>query len=234
MISASSQLADLHYVGGGAGAVCVPRYRYVNGDRIDNITDWAVSQFERHYDGSPRVAKDDVFAYVYGVLHDPIYRDTYSINLKRDFPKIPLYSNFKQWCEWGQALLDLHIGYNGAKPFPLVRTDVADTVVRATGQVPRVILRADSDKGNIVLDAETQLSGIPAIAWHYKLGSRSAIEWVLDEHREHAPKDAVVREKFNTYRFVDHKEQVIDLLARVITVSVETVEITESMRAAQR
>lgn len=84
------------------------------------------------------------------------------------------------------------------------------------------------------MDAETQLSGIPAIAWHYRLGSRSAIEWVLDEHREHAPKDAVVREKFNTYRFADHKEQVIDLLARVITVSVKTVEITESMRAAKR
>jgi predicted helicase len=234
MVSASSKLADLHYVGGGAGAVCVPRYRYANGQRIDNITDWAVAEFGRHYGGNLHLVKDDVFAYVYAVLHDPTYRDTYDVNLKRDFPKIPLYPNFKQWRGWGQELLDLHIGYEDAEPFPLVRTDVADEKVRATGQVPRVILKAESWKGNIVLDAETQLSGIPASAWLYKLGSRSAIEWVLDQHREHAPKDAVVREKFNTYRFADHKERAIDLLARVVAVSVKTVEITETMRAAKR
>ncbi len=234
MVSASSQLADLHYVGAGAGAVCATRYRYVNGERIDNITDWAVAEFRRHYGDNLSLVKDDVFAYVYGVLHDPIYRDNHDIDLKHDFPKIPLYSNFTQWREWGQALLDLHMGYELAEPFPLVRTDVADEKVRATGQVPRVILKADSEKGNIVLDAETQLSGIPASAWLYRLGSRSAIEWVLDQHREHAPKDPVVREKFSTYRFADYKEETVDLLARVVTVSVKTIEITEAMRAAKR
>ena len=69
----------------------------------------------------------------------------------------------------------------------------------------------------------------PAVAWAYKLGNRSALEWVLERHKETTPKDATIREKFNTYRFADHKERVIDLLARVTTVSVETMRIVGAM-----
>jgi len=85
-----------------------------------------------------------------------------------------------------------------------------------------------------VLDTETQLSGVPTAAWDYKLGNRSAIDWVLDQHKEKKSRDPIVREKFNTYRFADHKEWVVDLLSRVVTVSGRTVEITESMRTAAR
>lgn len=234
MVSASCQLADLHYVGGGAGAVCVPRYRYANGQRIDNITDWAVVQFELYYGNEQHITKDDLFSYIYGVMHDPVYRATFEVNLKQDFPNIPLYPDFAQWRDWGKALLDLHIGYEGADPFPLVRIAVAGKGTKATTRGPRATLRADAAKGIISLDTETELSGIPLSAWRYMLGSRSAIEWVLDQHKERAPKDLFVRDKFNTYRFADHKEAVIDLLARVVTVSVKTVEITEAMGEAAR
>ncbi len=66
---------------------------------------------------------------------------------------------------------------------------------------------------------------IPDSAWEYRLGSRSALEWVLDQYKERTPRDPTIRERFNTYRFADHKEHVIDLLKRVCTVSVETVRI---------
>jgi predicted helicase len=102
------------------------------------------------------------------------------------------------------------------------------------GQTPRVILKADRDNGIIVLDADTQLSGVPKAAWDYKLGNRSALDWVLDQHKEKMPKDPTIREKFNTYRFADYKERVIDLLKRVTSVSVRTVEIVEAMRTAAR
>jgi predicted helicase len=85
-----------------------------------------------------------------------------------------------------------------------------------------------------VLDGETQLSGVPAEAWNYRLGNRTALEWVLDQHKARTPKDPTIREKFNTYRFADHKEKVIDLLRRVTRVSVETVAITEAMRRLRR
>ena len=105
---------------------------------------------------------------------------------------------------------------------------------QATGQMPRVILKVDPNNGVIVLDSETQLSGVPSTAWDYKLGNRSAIEWVLDQHKEKKPRDPTIRERFNTYRFADYKEQVIDLLKRIVTVSAKTVDIVEAMRSAVR
>ena len=96
------------------------------------------------------------------------------------------------------------------------------------------MLRANKDSGNIQLDSETQLMGVPPKAWTYRLGNRSALEWILDQYKEKSPKDPTIREKFNTYRFADHKEKVIDLLKRVTRVSVETVKIVEAMQAEKR
>lgn len=208
-----------------------PRYRYAaSGDRLDNITDWAVKQFAARYGTAAAITKDDIFAYVYAVLHDPAYRETYALNLKREFPRIPLYPDFRKWCDWGQRLLDLHIGYEAVAPFALTRTDTPDPK-RAEGTTPAVKLKSDAENGVVVLDADTQLSGVPTEAWRYRLGNRSAIDWVLDQHKEKTPKDPTIREKFNTYRFADYKETVVDLLARVVTVSVETVAITDAMAA---
>lgn len=213
----------------------LPRYRYVSpGERIDNITDWALNKFSTHYGKPAKITKDDIFHYVYGVLHDPIYRETYAQNLKREFPRIPLYPNFRQWANWGQRLMDLHIGYEAVAPWPLTRTDTPDTKARAVGVSPKVALKADHAAGTITLDSETTLTGIPAAAWTYRLGNRTALEWILDQHKEKTPKDKTIRERFNTYRFADHKEKVIDLLTRVTRVSVETMEIVEAMKAAKR
>lgn len=76
--------------------------------------------------------------------------------------------------------------------------------------------------------------GAPPQAWRYKLGNRSALEWILDQYKEKTPKDPTIREKFNTYRFADHKEKVIDLLRRVTRVSVETMQIVDAMRTEKR
>jgi predicted helicase len=177
--------------------------------------------------------KDAIFAYCYAVLHDPVYREKYALNLKREFPRIPFYDDFALWAGWGQQLLDLHIGYETASPFKFTRIDTPSPK-RAKGSHPKPKLKSDPDKGLIVVDEDTQLSGIPREAWDYRLGNRSAIDWVLDQHKEKTPRDPTVREKFNTYRFSDYKESMIDLLARVITVSLETVKITEAMRGMVR
>ena len=213
----------------------LPRYRYTSeGERLDNITDWGLKQFQTRYGKEAAISKDDIFAYCYGVLHDPVYRETYALNLKREFPRLPFYDDFTQWRDWGQTLLDLHIGYETAEPFPLERSDTPDTKARAAGLTPLPKLKSDHDTGVITLDSETRLSGVPAEAWTYRLGNRSAIDWVLDQYKEKTPKDKTIREKFNTYRFADYKDQVIDLLRRVTTVSVRTVAITEAMRALKR
>jgi len=227
----------------------LPLYRYDEaGNRADNITDWGLKQFRQHYEqpspqpspaggrGSKtqKITKEAIFHYCYAVLHDPLYREKYALNLKREFPRIPFYADFWQWAAWGEALMKLHIGYESVEPFKLKRTDIPDEKVRAAGLQPKALLRADKDAGSIALDSETTLRGIPPEAWNYKLGNRCALEWVLDQYKETKPKDPTIREKFDTYRFADYKEKVIDLLARVTTVSVETERITQAMKAAAR
>ncbi len=185
-------------------------------------------------EGKRELTKDAIFHYVYGVLHDPLYREKYAQNLKRDFPRLPFYPDFWRWADWGERLMALHIGYETVEPWPLERRDIPDTKARAAGVSPRVILRADRDAGIITLDSETTLSGIPKEVWDYRLGNRAALDWILDQHKEKTPKDPTIREKFNTYRFADYKEKVVDLLMRVTRVSVETVAITGAMRALKR
>ena len=101
-------------------------------------------------------------------------------------------------------------------------------------KAPKPVLRSDPDKGLVIVDADTQIAGIPREAWDYRLGNRSAIDWVLDQHKEKKPRDPTVAAKFNSYRFADYKESMIALLAKVVRVSVETVKITEAMRAVER
>ena len=196
--------------------------RYTSeGERVSNITEWGLRQFrERYSDDS--ISAEDIFAYTYGVLHDPVYREKYSVDLLREFPRLPFYPEFQHWVKMGQELLDLHIGFESAEPYPLQRVEQA-------GEAKRVILRADKERGVIVLDDVTSLAGVPPDAWRYRLGSRSALEWVLDQHKERKPRDPTIAEKFNTYRFADYKERVIDLLQRVCAVSVGTMDVVDDM-----
>ena len=219
---ASSQIVDLNCL--PAGCQCLPLYRYdKEGTRIDNITDWGLQQFQKHYNDKT-ITKLDIFHYTYAVLHYPEYRSKYELNLKREFPRLPFYDNFSQWVEWGSKLMELHINYETVEPYPLTRIDTNNNLK------PKTKLKADREKNSINLDDVTFLQDIPKIAWEYKLGNRSALEWILDQYKEKKPKDQTIAERFNNYRFADYKETVIDLLQRVCTVSVETMKIIEAMR----
>jgi predicted helicase len=220
---------------GNGGTQGVSLYRYTStGERVENITDWGLKQFRDHYGKAEKITKEDIFHYVYGVLHDPVYREKYALNLKREFPRIPFYPGFRAWVSWGKRLMDLHIGYEAVEPWPITRTDTPDEKARAAGVTPKTILRADPDSGIIRIDGETTLSAFPKKAFAYRLGNRSALEWILEQYKEKTPKDPTIREKFNTYRFAEYKEKVIDLIGRVTRVSVETVEVIEAMKSARR
>ncbi len=206
---------------------CLPLYRYDNnGKRIDNITNWGLTQFQNHYNDST-ITKLDIFHYTYAVLHNPGYRKKYELNLKREFPRLPFYNDFHKWVSWGKHLMDLHINYETVEPYLLKRIDLPWGEDRKT--TPKAKLKTDKTKGTIILDDITTLEGIPKIAWEYYLGNRCGLEWILDQYKEKKPKDPTIAEKFNTYRFADYKEQVIDLLQRVCTVSVETMKIIQEM-----
>ncbi|MBB1126929.1 type ISP restriction/modification enzyme, partial [Thiospirillum jenense] len=238
---AIDRIPDLNFVSpASGGSQTFPLHVFnESGDCSDNITDWALEQFTAHYQTeltSPARALDKpaIFHYCYAVLHDPIYRDKYALNLKRDFPRIPFYSEFWRWVDWGAALLDLHLNYEQTTPFPFTRIDTPDDRARAAGVNPKVLLRADVNNGSIRIDSETTLFDIPATAWTYQLGNRCAIEWILDQYKEKTPKDPTIRARFNTYRFADYKESVINLIARVTTVSIETMQIVNAMYKLNR
>ena len=207
------------------GLQCLPLYRYTgDGERVSNITERGLRQFREHY-GDDSITDEDIFAYVYAMLHDPAYRQRYEVDLRREFPRVYFQDDFAWWAQHGQELLDLHIGFEAAEPWPLERQD-------KDGVTPtRAILRADKGRGIITLDEQTTLAGVPAQAWEYWLGNRSALEWVLDQYKERKPRDPTIRERFNTYRFADHKEQVIDLLNHVCAVSALTTSIVNELGA---
>ena len=218
-VLATTRISDFHFTG---DTQCLPLYRYTpDGEQVSNITEWGLRQFREHY-GDDSISAEDVFAYTYGVLHDPVYRQKYAIDLLREFPRLPFYPQFWDWVKKGQELLELHTGFESVEPYPLEQ-------VKQVGEAKRVTLRADKDEGRIILDDVTALAGVPPDAWRYRLGTRSALEWVLDQYKERKPRDPTIAAKFNTYKFADYKEHVIDLLRRVCTVSVATMEVVDGM-----
>lgn len=264
-ILASTQIPDYSFL---EATQCLPLYRYdKSGNRQDNLTDWALNLFREHYQPKPEtekevgqlsdaelavftgiklISKEDIFHYTYAVLHNPAYRKKYELDLKREFPRLPLYADFFAWASLGKQLMELHINYETVEPFDLKLIETKQEIKEAKqkamfpiAQEPealytkkpklKVKLKADKESGIIELDEQTALSGVPKQAWEYKLGNRSALEWVLDQYKEKKPSDPTIAEKFNTYRFADYKDEVINLLKRVCTVSVETMRIVGEM-----
>jgi predicted helicase len=209
---------------GGRPSQCLSFYRYDKGNRLENITDWGLNQFRSHYQDN-RITKENIFHYTYAVLHHPAYREKYALNLKREFPRLPFYEDFPKWVAWGKQLMDLHLNYETVEKYTLKRIEKK----LASNKANKPKLKADKEAGKIQLDDITTLQGIPPEAWDYKLGNRSALEWILDQYKEKKPRDQTIAEKFNTYRFADYKEQVIELLQRVCTVSVKTMLIIREM-----
>ena len=223
-VLATDRTWDYHFTG---DSQCIPLYRYDSeGKRKSNITGWGLSQFREHY-GNAKIKAEDIFHYAYGILHSPSYREKYGVNLLQEFPRLPFYADFRKWAKWGAELMVLHLSFETAKPFPLLRQD-------SEGDSGRAKLQAKREDGRIVVDEKTTLDGIPPEAWEYKLGRHSALEWVLDQHKEKKVKDPTVAAKFPPSPFSGRKEEVIELLRRVCTVSVETVKIIRKMESEKQ
>jgi predicted helicase len=144
VVLAVAGVADLHFGSSIDAYQQLPQYRFdAAGHKTDNITDWSLNQFRNHYKAGPgkrlpEPDKEGIFHYVYAVLHDPAYREKYALNLKREFPRIPLHgsvrADFWRWADWGRELMDLHIGYESVAPCAeIVRRDIPDEKARAAG-----------------------------------------------------------------------------------------------------
>ena len=236
---------------GASGRACqvLPRYTYdlpqegpaqasllpSEPGRRDNITASALAAYRARYGGD--VTADHVFAYVYGLLHSPEYRERYAVDLAKLLPRIPEVATaqvFHAFASAGQRLLELHIGYEDAAPYPLdeqVRPAAPDTPGRYRVTKMRWDGPArDPDRSCIVVNDWITLAGIPDEAHDYVVGPRSALAWLLDRYQVKTAKDSGIVNDVNQWGEEQGQPRyILDLVKRIVTVSVETMAIVRAL-----
>ena len=207
------------------GSQCFPFYTYDEDgtNRQENITDWALAEFRTHYKDDT-ITKWDIFHYNYGLLHHPAYRETYEANLKRDLPHIPFVKDFWGFTKAGAALADLHVNYESQPEYNLKFVQTPD--VPLNWRVEK--MKLSKDKTQIVYNNFLTLDGIPAKTFDYRLGTRSALEWVIDQYRVKTDRRSGI---VNDPNRTDDPQYIVKLLGKVITVSLETVDIIDNLPA---
>ena len=172
------------------------------------------------------ITKTDIFHYIYAVLHSPDYRTKYEINLKQDFPRIPFYDDFSKYADLGRELMNLHLGkFEPQNLLEIVEIPQTENQQKFVSNTP--ILKLDKKTNEIILDNLTKIVGISNKALEYKLGNRSAIEWILDQYK---PKKETENDEFDNYNWTKLKPQVIDLLQKVHRISLKTQEIVLELK----
>jgi predicted helicase len=225
MVLVTKNIIDYHLVGAGAGTQCFPYYTYSEDgtNRRENITDWALKQFQSKF--GEHITRWDIFHYVYGMLHHPQYRERYAQNLKRDLPHIPLVATqsvFDCCVTTGKALMDLHLNYESEKEYRLDWLENED--VPFSWRVEKMHLTPD--KTAIIVNESLTLSGIPPESFQYRLGNRSALDWIIDQYQVKTDqRSGIVSDPNN----LDDPEYIVRLVGKVITVSVETVKLVDDL-----
>ena len=210
-------IPDFHITG---DSQCFPFYTYDEDgtNRQENITDWALAEFREHY-GDDTISKWDIFHYNYALLHHPTYREKYQMNLKRDLPHIPFAEDFWGFAKAGAELADLHVNYESAPKYDGLRSIEADGMP-IDWNVEK--MRLSKDKTQLKYNDFLTLDGIPPEAYDYRLGNRSALEWIVDQYRVKTDKRSGI---VNDPNRADQPRYIVDLIGRVIHVSLRTVEI---------
>ena len=228
-----------------AGAQCFPRYRYpkpVNtldatetpelgidpeSDRIDNISDTALRAFRDHY-RSDMITKNAIFNYVYGILHSPIYRETFANDLLKEIPRIPFAPGFHAFAEAGKALATLHLGYETCEQYPLEMIFVHDGEPQPYHyQLTEKAMRLVDDGVTLVINEHMRLSGIPDEAHRYVVNDRTPLEWFIDRYRIKRDKASGILNDPNGW--FENPCDLVTAIRRIVHVSVESTRIIEGL-----
>lgn len=223
--------------------------RYV---RHDAITDTALKVFRKAYpnvrirrhapvdgrlfeDGNrgSRISKEDIFYYVYGILHSPEYRRRFGNNLRKELPRIPLAKDFKAFMDAGRELAALHLGYESVDRWPVMEVGDRENPGRTEKMTyPNKV--TDPDTGKKVPDRTVlrvadglTVHGIPLRAYEYVVNGKSAIDWLRDRYKVTTDKKSGIVNDPNGYS--DDPRYIVDLVERVITVSMRTLDIVDSL-----
>lgn len=217
------------------GSQCFPFYTYDEdgANRRENITDWALDQHQTRY-ADKTITKWDIFHYVYAVLHHTEYRERYAANLRRELPRIPFVSAgpdataeastalFHSFAKTGERLCEIHVNYEKQPEYTLKKIEKPGK--KLDYRVTK--MRLSKGKTQIVYNDFLTLSGIPPETFEYRLGNRSALEWVIDQYQLSTDKRSGITNDPNR---PDDPTYILRLIGQVITVSLETVKLVRSL-----
>jgi predicted helicase len=210
----------------GDPAQCFPYYTYAEdgSNRRNNITSWALERFQTQYNDE-EITEQDIFHYVFAILHHPQYRERYVENLKHEWPNIALVyrkDTFQTCVHIGQQLMDLHLKYEQAKEYKLEWLEKEG--VPFSWRVEKMSL--STDRRVVVVNDSLRLGPLPQECFEYRLGNRSALEWVIDQYQVRKDPRSGIESDPNQ---LDDEEYIVRLVGKVVTVSVETVKLVNEL-----
>ena len=236
----TNTIPDLQLMGNNQ---CFPMYTYTEGGaqvdllsdenshRQENITNEILKKYIEVY--GKNITKDDIFYYVYGVLHSAEYKARFDSDLKKMLPRIPMAKDFWSFSKAGRELANWHLNYETIEPFELIQNGeiaLEDSRLFAVTKMSFSRSKGNDDKSTIIFNNRIQLGGIPLEAYEYVVNGKSAIEWVMERYQISIDKDSGIQNDPNEWcKEVNEPEYVLNLIKRLVRVSVESVRIVNSL-----
>ena len=233
-------LPNQSFLGGGTALQFMPRWVYPeppgdeglfpieDSERVDNVSDETLERFRTRY--GENLTPDDIFHYVYGVLNHDTYKNLYASDLKKSLPRIPFQESFWEIAEVGKSIKELHLGYEDLEPFPLG----VDFETDADYLVDKMRYIAESGDGTLSIryNARVTVTGIPAKVRDFTLGSRSALDWVIDSWQVKEHKDSrLINDPNDWIAETSEPDYLLKLLGRVVRLSLDTLLLREHLPA---
>lgn len=196
--------------------------------RRDGVTDFILERGKTIYGKS--ITKEDIFYYVYGVLHSLDYKNLFEDDLKKMLPRIPLVEDVKDFwlfSKSGRKLAELHINYETVESFKGVKIEGIES---GFFEVEKIRPLSKDDKSTIIYNSRIKISNIPNEAYEYVVNGKSAIEWILERYQVTTNKDSGIVNNPNDWsKECGNPRYILDLLLSVINVSVQSVEIVKNL-----
>lgn len=210
--------------------------------RVDNITDATLASYREHY-GDSGITKEDIFFYAYALLHHPEYRERYEDDLKKILPHIPRAAGFHTYASVGRELADLHVNYERVEPYPSVQEEASLHAPADPWERYRIgerkmrfpkLGRRDKDFTRLEYNDYVTLTGIPAEAQGYSISGRSPLEWIIDRYHVKTDKaSGIVNDPNDCLREQGRPDAVVNLIKRLVTVSMRTQELLATLPALE-
>ena len=209
--------------------------------RVDNITNWCLARFQQHYNDT-NITKDDIWQYIYGVLHASDWREEYANDLRKTLPRIPFAPDFQAFRQAGEQLIELHTGYETCEPWPLTVTEPPPEDDGTFYRIDKKMCwnKTRNSQGKLVTDRSTlyindrcKIGDIPDEAHMYKVNGRTPLEWAIARLQKTKDKTSGIKNNPNQWHtWKDHPYNLVLHIQRLVRVSVETHRIVTQLPPA--